>query len=148
MASIALAASELRGGKPGRSGTLIQIGLLTLLVVLAGLLGQAVFAGMSEGYCLIWPSIGTRFAPGYSESKFNAVQPGTSRQEVTALIGRPLGEGPFSAPPGHALAQPGDVVWQYSSDSSARGGDWAWLSREVVFRNGKVAHTVRWIYYD
>ena len=115
---------------------------------MSALLGQVVISGMTEGYCILFPGIGTRFAPGYSERGFNAVRPGMSEQEVIALIGKPLSEGSQVAPSGRLLAKAGDIVWAYSIDTNGRDGDWAWLSREVVFRNGRVAHAVKWIYYD
>jgi hypothetical protein len=149
MASIAVAAGEYRADKPrARWPVVVQSIALVFFAILAGLLWQVVLSGMTERYCYLWPAIGTRFSPNYTERGFNAIKPGMTEQEVQALIGQPLTTGDGTAPPGHALAQPGDLVWTYSSDSSERGGDWAWLSREVVFRSGKVAHTVSWIYYD
>lgn len=115
----------------------------------AGFGAQLVLAGISEGYCIIWPSIGTRFAPAFSESGFGRIQPGMTREEVHAILGEPLGKGFVRpAPPGMAIWQRGDETWQYAQDSSARGGDWAWLSREVSFRNGVVVQTISWIYRD
>jgi hypothetical protein len=35
-----------------------------------------------------------------------------------------------------------------SSYPSQLGGDWAWLAREVVFRDGRVVQTVRWTYHN
>jgi hypothetical protein len=148
MASMALAAAELAGDRRRPRWTRRRLAVRLALLVPLALLLQGVFAGMTEGYCIIWPSIGTRFAPEYSERGFDAIKPGMTQQQVAALIGQPLGWGYHTAPPGHALKKAGDVVWSYSTDTDGRGGDFAWLSREVVLRDGKVAHTVRWIYYD
>lgn len=124
---------------------------VTLIVVLLALAlgGHVAWTGMTEGYCVVWPAIGTRFTADYSERGFDRIQPGMTPSQVTALIGHPLGVGHHGcAPPGHALWRRGDLAWSYSSDSSARGGDWAWLSREVVFRDDRVVQTVRWVYHD
>ena len=116
-------------------------------VVLGG--GQLVLAGISEGYCVVWPSIGTRFASEFSERGFTRVQRGMSREQVRTLLGYPLSISSVRpAPSGMPEWQRGDETWQYSQDSSAMGGDWAWLSREIVFRHGAVVQTVRWIYHD
>ena len=128
--------------------------VLGVIAVCAGLLSlvgaQIVLSGMSEGYCIVWPSIGTAFAADYSERGFDRIKPGMTQVEVLQLIGQPLGKGFNSrpSPSGWDQWRRGDETWTYSQDSSARGGDWAWLSREVVFRQGVVVQTVRWIYYD
>jgi hypothetical protein len=128
--------------------------VLTLYAIGVGLLavagGQIVLSGMSEGYCHVWPSIGTRFAGDYSEGRFARVKPGMSHTDVLRLLGEPLSKG-FNGPPapsGWTLWRRGDETWQYARDTSSRGGDWAWLSREIVFRDGLVVQTVRWTYYD
>lgn len=112
--------------------------------------GQTLFSGMTEGDCWFWPGIGTRFAPGYSAWGFESVRPGMTKAEVERLIGTPLGAGYSGMAPPQAkpLWRPGDETWTYSSDSSALGGDWAWLLREVIFRNGVVVQRVYWTYHD
>jgi hypothetical protein len=124
------------------------VAVLTLLATILG--AQAVLAGISEGYCIAWPGIGTHFASGFSHLGFARVQPGMTQQQVRTLLGRPLTRG-FNerpAPSGWELWRPGDETWSYSMDSSALGGDWAWLSREIVFRNGVVVQKVKWTFYD
>jgi hypothetical protein len=110
---------------------------------------QAVISGISEGYCVAWPGIGTRFASGFSHLGFARIEAGMTKDQVIRLIGEPLASG-YSRPAPWAASQwrPGDLTWTYSIDSSARGGDWAWLSREVVFRDGVVVQKVKWTYYD
>ncbi len=111
--------------------------------------GQLVISGVSEGYCLVWPSIGTAYARGYTDSGYSRVKPGMTRDKVLSMLGEPLSRSFIRpAPPGMALYQRGDETWQYSQDSSARGGDWAWLSREIVFRGGVVVQKVEWTYHD
>lgn len=120
-----------------------------LLLLVAGMGAHVVYTGMTEGYCEIWPGIGTRFTADYSERAFDRIQPGMTSAQVLALIGPPMHIGRGGcAPPGHALWRRGDVSWAYSQDTSDRGGDWAWLSREVVFRDERVVQTVRWVYHD
>ena len=128
---------------------LVALGVMALLGAFLG--GQLILSGMSEGYCIVWPSIGTRFAPGYSARGFERVRPGMTKTEVMRLIGPGFRQGiRWRRAPGWDQAewQPGDESWSYSSDSSALGGDWAWLHREVVFRDGVVARKVRWVFYD
>ena len=107
-------------------------------------------SGISEGYCIAWPGIGTQFTPGYSHLGFVRIRPGMTEEQVLTLLGRPLSQGfnQRTAPPGWPKWQRGDETWTYSTDSSRRGGDWAWLSREVVFRQGLVVQKVTWTYRD
>lgn len=129
----------------------VLVAQFALLIPLLLLGGQAVFSGMTEGRCFIWPGIGTQFAGGYSERAFDQIAPGQSQTDVVKLLGQPLRTGrERCAPSGHAAWRRGDETWFYSQDSSSsvRGGDWAWLSREVVFRDGRVTQTVRWTYHD
>jgi hypothetical protein len=145
MTALDLAVLELRRETPSRISPLLKIACLA--VALIG--GQVLLSGATEGYCLIWPGIGTKFAPGFSHTGFARIKPGMTAQEVVSLIGEPMGLAPGrGSPPGWTLYRYGDVTWSYSTDSSALGGDWAWLAREVVFRDGRVAHTVRWTYHD
>ncbi len=126
-----------------------RIFFITAGLMFGALGGQVVFSGMSEGYCLVWPGIGTAFAPGFSHRGFARIKPGMTTTEVAALIGEPLGQTyGRGSPAGWATFRAGDVTWGYSHDSSKLGGDWAWLAREVVFRDGRVTQTVRWTYYD
>ena len=122
--------------------------IIVVVVACVVLGGQLVMSGMSEGYCMVWPSIGTRYATAYSDRSFSRVEPGMTREQAVAILGSPLSTGSRPAPSGMTQWQRGDETWQYAQDSSARGGDWAWLSREVVFRDGIVVQKVRWIYYD
>jgi len=130
-----------RGAQKRRRRRLIEATFMTLVVVTAtvGFLGaQLAVSGIIEGYCLVWPSIGTRFAPGFSEENFDRVTRGMTPTEVNALLGVPL----------DTRGRRNQETWSYSSDSSARGGDWAWLAREVVFDDRRVVETTRRIYYD
>jgi hypothetical protein len=133
----------------GRSTVAVRGFALTAGIVVLVLVGQMVISGMMEGYCHVWPSIGTRFSSGYSERAFDKIVPGMTEAEVSHLLGPPLHSHEGSpAPYAPATWQHGDRTWSYSQDSSARGGDWAWLSRQVVFREGRVVQAVRWVYHD
>lgn len=123
--------------------------LLAGSLVLGALGVQLVFSGMSEGYCIVWPGIGTRFTSDFTHSGFARVKPGMTPEQVVELIGQPLGTSRSGcAPSGWPAYKTGDLTWGYSQDSSRLGGDWAWLAREVVFREGRVVQTVRWTYHD
>jgi hypothetical protein len=110
--------------------------------------GQTVWSGLTEGYCIVWPGIGTRFTPDFNHWGFAQIRPGMTAAQVEALIGPPMGNQGGCSPSGWPAYRPGDVTWSYSTDSSNLGGDWAWLAREVVFRDGRVVQTVRWTYHD
>ena len=110
---------------------------------------QAVMSGVLEGYCIAWPGIGTHFSRSYSHLGFARIQTGMTKDDVLAVLGPPLSSGTGRpAPSGWPQWRTGDLTWTYSRDSSARGGDWAWLSREVVFRDGVVVQKLKWTYHD
>lgn len=118
------------------------------LSMVLGLLAVAYLAcGGGESYCVLWPSIDTRYAPGFSERKFAKVEVDMTRAQVVQLIGRPLVTHRWwrNHP---AYKEYGDEVWSYTGDGAAPWGDWAWLSREVIFRDGKVVQKVFWTFYD
>jgi hypothetical protein len=126
----------------------VRISISVLALVFAAAFIQALGAGMTEGYCIVWPGIGTHFARDFSHLGFERIKPGMSEQQVIDLIGRPITRDDYCSPSGWPLLQRGDKVWSYSMDSSQFGGDWAWLSRQVVFRDGRVAQTVKWTFHD
>lgn len=112
-----------------------------------------------EQYFTPAPAIGTTFAKGYDEARFDQIQPGMSRDEVIALLGDPLekmtlvgggmmvaleqGERNTSMPAGSA------EMWSYSQDGGIGIWDFAWLGRYVYFDDaGKVTGTLEWVYYD
>ena len=107
------------------------LGLLLVLFVLF------VLSGVGEGYCYFYPSIGTRFAPGFSEEAFSKVQPGMSCTQVSNLLGAPL-----------IITETGNVDnWYYSLDK-ASGPDFAWLVRIVESTNGVVVGLVKRVAFD
>jgi hypothetical protein len=93
----------------------------------------------SESVCFFDPNIDTRYAPGYNEAAFNQVTIGMTPQSVEQLAGKPL-----------IISTETDStqVWAYSTDGKAPFGDWAWMCRTVVFRNGKVAEVLHMTAYD
>lgn len=114
-----------------------RIGLLGVgSVLLAGVLSFAP-PGL-ERYCPLYPSIDTRYADGFSESQFARIQVGMSEVEVARLLGAPL-----ERTTGRQATR-----WQYTQDGKCSWADWAWLGREVVFVDGRVAEKVARIYYD
>jgi hypothetical protein len=91
-----------------------------------------------ESYCYLYPSIDTRYAPGFSERKFAEVRAGMSMDEVITLLGQPYHSGSGRNP----------VRWSYTQDGKCFWADWSWLGREIVFKNGRVVEGVSRIYYD
>ena len=98
----------------------------------------------TESYCFFYPGIDTRYATGYSESGFNQVTTGMTAQAVQKLLGSPL----------HTDVQrDGRVRWCYTSDGKCSIGTWyyadfAWLGREIYFRNNRVVEVFKHVYYD
>jgi hypothetical protein len=100
----------------------------------------------SETYCFVLPGIDTRYAPGFTEARFDRITAGMDSARVYALMGAPYGK--------LTLRSCGDTyptIWSYTGDGKCKwlGMDFAWLGREVYFdRRGKVTARMRRIYYD
>ena len=101
----------------------------------------------NEGYCWLWPSIDTRYAPDYAERKFQRIESGMTQEQVVGLIGQPLRKQSYLGRDPVRLARR-EEEWSYTGDGAAWVGDWAWLSRKVVFNDGRVVQTVSRINYD
>ena len=91
-----------------------------------------------ESYCYVFPSIDTRYAPGFSERKFAEIKAGMSMDEVITLLGEPY----------HRGGGRNSVRWSYTQDGRCSWADWAWLGREIVFKDGRVVERISRIYYD
>lgn len=91
-----------------------------------------------ESYNYVYPSIDTRYAPGFSERKFAQVRAGMSMDEVITLLGEPCHRGPGR----------NSVRWSYTQDGKCSWADWAWLGREIVFAGGRVVERISRVYYD
>lgn len=123
-----------------------------ILVSTLLLIGIGILVG-PEGYYFPYPSIDTRYAPGYSERNFRKVVRGMTKEEVLELLGPPLG---------NCMLQPQFMInvrspsmankyalWEYTCDNAFPLADFAWLSRRVEFgRYGRVTNTSSRIYYD
>jgi outer membrane protein assembly factor BamE (lipoprotein component of BamABCDE complex) len=108
--------------------------LLGVILAVFACLSAYLFVGL-ESYCVIYPSIDTRYAPGFSEPKFAQVKIGMTREEVLKLLGPPLGATSSNR-------------WSYTQDGKCRWADWAWLGREVIFRDDHVVEKVARVWYD
>lgn len=73
-----------------------------------------------RGY--VWDS--TRYSPGYSETRFNSVAPGATKEEVRARLGLPI----------CVRTHSGAEWWYYS-----RKGPYGWRMRAVVFQGNRVS---------
>jgi outer membrane protein assembly factor BamE (lipoprotein component of BamABCDE complex) len=107
-----------------------MIGSLVLAALLYVTMG-------GESYFFLYPSIDTRFAPGYSEGGFERVKVGMTKAEVLSLLGPPFDPGTV-----------GQSSWHYTQDGKCFWADWAWLDRTVVFRDERVVEKIARIYYD
>lgn len=92
-----------------------------------------------ESYCFFYPGIDTYYAPGYSEDAFSQVTPGMTTHAVEQLLGRPL----------HAYSDvDGSTTWAYTEDGKSWYFDFAWLSREIYFRDGRVVEVAATVYHN
>lgn len=98
----------------------------------------------TESYCFFYPGIDTRYASGYSESAFSLVSTGMTAQVVTQKLGVPL----------YTYTNRDDTIcWGYTDDGKCVVGGWrwadfAWLGREIIFRDGIVARVDKHVHYD
>lgn len=106
-------------------------------LVMLGVMAIGMFF-MTENYFFLAPAIDTRFAPGYSEQAFQAIQPGMTQAQVIELLGPPLNANPLR-----------DQSWSYSEDGAFGLWDFAWLGRSVSFdEQGKVLGTRTYVAHD
>lgn len=106
-----------------------------ILLAIAALIGLLWWVG-PEGYFFPYPAIDTRFAPDYSETQFQQIEPGMFKAKVLAKLGLPLN-------------QTDEQGWVYSEDNAFPFWDFAWLVRGIGFdENGKVIHIVAYVAYD
>lgn len=116
-----------RGGRIAATLSLGLIGGLLLLFL--------AFIGI-ESYFPLYPAIDTRFAPGYTEQAFAALEVGMTKEEVLQRLGPPL----------NAQADP---AWVYSEDGACGWWDFAWLGRGVQFdAEGRLIETRAAVHYD
>jgi outer membrane protein assembly factor BamE (lipoprotein component of BamABCDE complex) len=107
-------------------------------VVFANVFLVFIMSLWSESYFWPYPSIDTKYAPGFSEEKFGQIKVGMSQDEVFALLGKPLGVQPFSE----------GTRFFYSEDGAAPIGDFAWLGRLIDVKDGKVTKIIKQVFYD
>lgn len=113
-----------------------------LLPLLAGVLLLLVTLwvyGHLEAYCYFYPSIDTKFAPGFSEKAFSQIAQGMTVTDVQNRLGKPLLIFTNSA---------GLEEWLFTDDGKCWWGDFAWLRRSVVVSNETVVSVDRSIRYD
>jgi hypothetical protein len=97
-----------------------------------------------ECYCIFYPGIDTRYASGFSESAFSLVTTGMTSEVVQQQLGAPL----------HSdTNQDGSIRWCYTDDGKCIVGGWkladfAWLGREITFRDGRVVQVYKHVYED
>ena len=114
------------------------VGVLAIAAILVGLFVTWGFA--CSGRILD----NTKYASGYSEKGFRSVRPGMNKNEVRAILGKPLREDVYGRETSNAVG--GDLsaveMWRYSLP-----GTFGWRHKEVHFnRQGKVVSTEsRWL---
>lgn len=93
----------------------------------------------TESYCFFWPSIDTRYAPGYLEESFSELRVGMTMTEVNQIMCHPL-----------AICTNGQGMVKvfYTSDGNAPFGDFAWFGKSLYVSNGIVTEIINRIYYD
>jgi hypothetical protein len=108
-----------------------------------------------EHQSILWPWIDTVQAAGYSEDDFQTISVGMTRQQVDALMCKPLTvvtlspDGRSYAPvPAGASLDLGAVRYSYTGDGRCPWGDFAWFGREVWFKDGVVTEVFSDVYND
>lgn len=113
-----------------------------IIIVVVGLIFLTISYGWcyTESYCFFLPSIDTKFAEGYSEEKFQNIHNGMTIEKVILLLGSPL----------ETITNKDSKVatLYYSQDGAAPFGDFAWLGRVVLIKNGLVLDKGATVYYD
>ena len=104
----------------------------------------------TESYCFFYPGIDTCYAPGFSESAFSSITNGMTAEVVEQRLGAPL----YSFTNKYNLPNEVDTIrWLYTVDGKCviggwRWADFAWLGREITFRDGRVVEVLRHVYHD
>lgn len=118
----------------------VLLSLIPLGLVAAGYLFWCY--AHTESYCFFYPSIDTQFAPGFSEQAFSQVATGMTMQAVQQKLGSPLYVQQYVE-----NSNKGEL-WFYTLDAKCKWGDWAWLCRQIDFREGKVVEVIKRVSYD
>ena len=113
-----------------------RISIAVIAIVTAVL--AAYLAIGTESYCVIYPSIDTRYAAGFSERKFAEIRVGMTKEEVLRILGAPM----------HGMHSGTSGKWSYTQDGKCFWADWAWLGREIVFVDNRVVEKVSRVYND
>ena len=92
----------------------------------------------TESYCFFYPSIDTRYAPGYSETAFSQIATGMTVQVVQQKLGTPL----------YIQHHANGELWSYTLDGKCRWGDWAWFGRQVEVQDGRVIGIINQVIYN
>ena len=144
--------SAPRFGLTRRQVRNIVFALVSLVLVLFVLFDLGV--GL-EHRSILWPWIDTVQANGYSERSFQMIRVGMTRQQVDALMCKPLGIATIDADfsrmidlPAGASPDLGEVRYSYTMDGRCPWGNFAWFAREVYFQDGVVTQVLTPVYHD
>jgi outer membrane protein assembly factor BamE (lipoprotein component of BamABCDE complex) len=124
------------------SPSVIKVMKIASAICLIGavVFGILLLSGFPEGYCYLYPQIGTVFATGYTDKNFSKIRAGTSTDEVRRLLGEPL----------FRFTNNTGSYWYYSFDKKDKVPccDFAWLARTVIVSNSTVIGVERCVYND
>lgn len=105
---------------------------LVLFVLPVGIFLQC----FTESVFVLNPLIDTRLPQGFTQDRFDRIQPGMTKADVLRLI----------PPPNHKLEEPS---WNYGQDGAALWGDFAWFQLTIQFdQNGRVIKKTQTAFYD
>lgn len=114
--------------------------LLTILSTIISIIMVIFFLyAQTESYCFFCPSIDTHYAKNYTEKKFDELELRASLRSVEEILGKPVKS---------EKKENGDIIYYYSKDGKCWWGDFAWLSRKIIIRDGELIEKEKRIYYD
>ncbi|RYD59335.1 MAG: hypothetical protein EOP56_00270 [Sphingobacteriales bacterium] len=97
----------------------------------------AMFA-LGESYDPFRPDIDTKFAPGFSQLKFDSIHPGMDSTVVLNILGKPI----------YTYGDSVTTQWSYSSDAKCKCYDLAWLTKVIILQDGKVIDKLDGVAFD
>lgn len=116
--------------------------LLIIISLMPIVIGLFWFWSQQETYCFFYPGIDTYYSSRFSEESFNNIKIGMSIKEVNDMLGEPLRSNTKKS-------SASEMIYNYyTSDGKCSFGDFAWLWRQVNFKDGFVTECIKYTQHD